>query len=145
MKTTIDHLLTPRFRVIGDYPKAEFQAGSLLVKIQYATEEIYHIDKYASVGGMNLEEIQKYPNLFQQLQWWEERKEEEMPKYLKISKDLQLPAKEFDYYKVYKWHIEKLFAQIDQDKMFGCSLTTFTPEYTYQPCSYEEYLANVKL
>jgi len=49
----------------------------------------------------------------------------------------------FSYYKVVNWRMDIMFAQIN-DTMSGCSLLSFSPEYTYQPCSEEEYLLNQK-
>ena len=54
----------PKYIVIGGYPKCQFKKGDILLRIENATNEIYHLDKNVIVGGIDLEELEKYPNLF---------------------------------------------------------------------------------
>lgn len=130
MKTTIDHLLAPRFEVIADYP------DQILEKNQVVRGLVNYVTGTVKVN------LTEYPHLFRPLNWWEKRTEDEMPKYLKIGLGIELPTIKFDYYEVHKWHMNKLFAQVDLNRMSGCDLTAWKPEYTYQPCSETEYLQN---
>jgi len=65
----IDDLMKPRYKVIADYPDNEFSVGEILPDEVVSNEE---------------DEILKYPHLFKKLEWWEERRESEMPEYVKI-------------------------------------------------------------
>jgi hypothetical protein len=132
MKKTIDHLLTPRFEVIGDYPDSILEVGKIVLgKMCYVLEST-KVD------------LTDFPHLFKPLNWWEYRKEEDMPEYLKIDNVKMGLKKEpdFSYYKVVNWRMNIMFGEINGNS--GCSLLSFSPEYTYQPCSEEEYLLNQK-
>lgn len=74
-KIQID-LLAPRYKVIADYPKSNMSIGKIL-KVE---DDFFYIgDGYAVEESY----LTKFPHLFKKLEWWEERKEEEMPKYIK--------------------------------------------------------------
>lgn len=60
---TID-LLTPRFKVIADYIGNNVEVGTIFT---------------SDIG----EYYEKFPANFKRLEWWEERKLEEMPEYVK--------------------------------------------------------------
>lgn len=62
-------LLKPRYKCIADWPfmPRHIKVGELVAEV--------FIIKAA-----------KYPHLFKKLEWWEERKPEDMPEYLKIHK-----------------------------------------------------------
>ena len=62
---TVEELLKPRWKVIADYPKSQFKVGEI---IESKTGFLYCFEDY--------------PHLFQPLQWWEERKLEDMPEYV---------------------------------------------------------------
>lgn len=82
-KEKIEQLLRPRYKVIADYPGIEDYGWKLheIISPQYYTEK--------TVGFCS-----KYPHLFRKLQWWEERKPEEIPQYVKTSDSV---------FKVDKW------------------------------------------
>lgn len=73
---TREELLKPRYKVIADYPRSNFNIGDIWpdVAAEWTTKE--QID-------YTLEEMSKYPSLFKKLEWWEEREPEDMPEYLK--------------------------------------------------------------
>lgn len=70
-------LLWPRYKVIADYP-GNNQAVGTIIQLYEATnavviEQMYFYDKY--------------PYLFQKLEWWMDRKSEDMPEYVKWNKE----------------------------------------------------------
>lgn len=69
---TAEELLKPRFEVIADYPNYIFDVGEII-----ETERAYRPVSFAK----NLEE---FPHLFRKLNWWKHRKEEDMPKRIKL-------------------------------------------------------------
>ena len=77
-------LLTPRFRVIGEYPNCKFREGDLLQRIPRATDDWYHADIHAVVGGHDISELRKYPHLFRELKWYEDLDSKDFPKYCKV-------------------------------------------------------------
>lgn len=135
MKTTIDHLLTPRFEVIADYPNSQFKVGEILdrdwAEYPYGDE---------STESPNWK-VSNYPNLFRPLNWWEKRTEEEMPKYLKQVSDSGIML----YFMIGNWDMGNLTGIWDSNKTKGCSIKSYLPEYTFQPCSESEYLENLQL
>lgn len=87
MSTSIDHLLKPRYKVIADFPKAKYIVGEIL----HVVDSIDEADRFPFQQGhspiMNdAGQFDKYPHLFKKLQWWEDRKSEEMPEYVIRSK-----------------------------------------------------------
>ena len=64
---TVEELLMPRYKVIADYPGMD------------DSYEIGEVLKPAYTGI-----VDAYPHLFRKLNWWEERKVEDMPEYVKV-------------------------------------------------------------
>lgn len=86
---TPEELLKPRRKVIAPFPGMHFigEGGFSNNEIfypEYKHERYYH----------NGVDIDNYPHLFKNLEWWEERKPEDMPEYYKIDG------------KVFKWEPE---------------------------------------
>ena len=69
----VSELFKPRFRVIADYPNG-----------RYKKNEIVSPDKkgWLSWAGNPSD----YPAIFKKLEWWEERTNEDLPKYVKIER-----------------------------------------------------------
>ncbi len=63
---TVENLMMPRYKVIADYPGMD------------DSYEIGEVLKPAYTGI-----VDAYPHLFRKLNWWEERKVEDMPDYVK--------------------------------------------------------------
>ncbi len=75
---TIEELMKPRYKVVDSFPFNKF----------YKVGDILTDDGKTVVTNQDGEvmfacEFNNYPNVFQSLEWWEERKIEDMPKYLK--------------------------------------------------------------
>lgn len=81
---TVEDLLKPRYKVIADYPGSNFNIGDIL-----------HNPEYFDKRNSNLN---KYPAIFKPLSWWEDRKPEEMPEYVKFTKEY-MEFKKGDVYK----------------------------------------------
>ena len=67
---TVEELLMPRYKVIADYPNTPYGLNQVLTK-----REIRF--------GMGSLSPENYPAIFRKLNWWEERKVEDMPDYVK--------------------------------------------------------------
>lgn len=63
----IQKLLKPRYRVIASYPSSGYEVGSTI----------------ENIGENYCMFLNEYPHLFRKLEWWEERKESDLPKYVK--------------------------------------------------------------
>lgn len=70
-KKSIEELLKPRYKVVALWPNTEFKVGQIVT------------DTY----GLALKFYDNYPHLFKKLEWWEDRKPEEMPEYVKRNED----------------------------------------------------------
>ncbi len=66
---SIDELMITRFKVVANYPKSTYKIGAI----------IHCFD----VKLMNESYFKTYPAIFQLLEWWMERKEGDMPEYVK--------------------------------------------------------------
>ena len=64
---TVEELLMPRYKVIADYPSSPYYVGEIKDRL----------------GDNVAAHFAKYPHLFRKLNWWEERKVEDMPDYVK--------------------------------------------------------------
>jgi hypothetical protein len=70
-----EELLKPRYKVIADFPYNTFgEVGSILDRDWGWNGDDENGFKH---------HISHYPHLFKKLQWWEERKQEGMPEYVK--------------------------------------------------------------
>lgn len=65
---SIEDLMKPRYKVIADYPNSCYRVGVI-------------IDKY--IRPVTADFYDKFPHLFQKLEWYEERSVDDMPEYVK--------------------------------------------------------------
>ena len=88
---TVEELLKPRYKVIAQYPNTPYEISDL-VNISDDGNLFHAITTWVGPDGQlieqqkyyhSIETLQKYPHLFKQLEWWEDRKLEEMPEYVK--------------------------------------------------------------
>jgi hypothetical protein len=130
---TPEELLRPRYKVIAEFPRIEDFEGCEIdnIIITLSEDNLY----------------EKYPHLFKKLGWWEDRKEEDMPMYLKRTgmvddDDSPLP----DWYLKVKKHFNygngewrdnsvHIFCIDPSERTYGTGL--FYSEF--EPCTEEEY------
>jgi hypothetical protein len=126
MKT--QELLSPRFEVIEDYPNSIYKVGSI---INTGYDRIF--------CDPNSIKFSDFPHLFRKIQWFENRKEEEMPMFLKHK---SLSGKT-TYHKVILWDLSNpQFIQWKYSNQDFGNLGMWSINYNYMPCSEEEYLQN---
>ncbi len=78
----IEELLRPRYKVIADYPHNPWLVGEVLFvddKGELVGETIGYVD-YAYEIMEN--EVSNFPSCFRRIEWWEDRKVEDMPEYV---------------------------------------------------------------
>lgn len=61
------NLLKPRYEVISDFPGSTYHVGEIVQCLESNTEHF------------------RWPTIFRQLEWWEKRKENELPRYIKTN------------------------------------------------------------
>lgn len=86
---TPEELMKPRYKVIADYPKSIYLIGNI-INAGTTSEDCIYCDREGP-------RMRHYPHLFKKLEWWEERKIEEMPEYVKGISPNDL------VYKMVKW------------------------------------------
>lgn len=74
---TNEQLLQPRYEVIAGYPDSEFKIGEILDR------DWFKYENDDEETGKIIWKISDFPHLFRKLKWWEKRKPEEMPEYVK--------------------------------------------------------------
>src|SRR6187551_3141251 len=126
----MNDLMVKRFKVIADYPDSPANVGEIFTKIE-------GIQNYTNGRfSFDVRTLERYPHLFKELQWWEERTIDEMPKYLKLSPEQKdnycISLKEI--FKVYKW--KNGFAQIDEENEYDVLNNT---QLHFIPATLEEY------
>lgn len=128
-------LLLPRFEVIADYPKSTFEnykIRDVLELKEITSDKIFHNSDEIWVGNFfKQDDLEKFPHLFKRLNWWERRKEEDMPKKLMslMDKDKENP----EIYDIVKWDMINMLGFIDLETRSVCDLLIFNPEYSYIP------------
>jgi len=124
---TVEELLMPRYRVIADYPHNPYKIGDLLEEF---TKTAFKLT--VTYNGNSMDEtqantypasaIEKMPHLFRKLNWWEERKVEDMPEYVK---PVSAP---YYIFKVVKFTQDEYCYFIgNNDKEIGEFTSRFTP------------------
>ena len=123
----------PRFKVIADYPRSIFKIDEI---IDNGYEFIF-----GDADGLKYSD---FPHLFKKLNWWENRTEKEMPKYLKHR--LDLVTENWTYDIIESWDMKTLVGWLNEEERKCCSLRSWNPEYGYFPATkedYENYIANL--
>lgn len=69
-----NNLLAPRYKVIADWPLSELSETRIGQIFEITITDVATLDVVLPL-------YDKYPHLFRKLEWWEERKPEEMPEY----------------------------------------------------------------
>lgn len=121
---TNEELMTPRFKVIDDYPNSLFKIDEILTN----NERIFCDE--------NSKRYSDFPNIFKPLEWWEERELTDFPKYLKEEYSNIVIKVENYYLKYHKIHF----------RYFDLEIQNFSNEYIYDfiPSTEEEYLEYIK-
>lgn len=125
MALDVKELMRPRYEVIADYPGNQNKVGSIIVCPDYDFTAQYWI-----------EANDKYPHLFKKLNWWEHRKVEDMPMFLRSDLDAKSPT----FHKIVEWRMRELWGVIDPENRSVCSLMAFNPKFGYFPATEQEYL-----
>jgi hypothetical protein len=75
-------LLIPRYKIIANYFHSPYEIGDYLENV---TNFRFVVTKHCNIQSLaSIETLDKMTHLFKKLKWWEERKSEEMPVYLKM-------------------------------------------------------------
>lgn len=69
----MNEIFKPRFKQIADYPGSKTRKGDILICPDYDNQ--FTVDYW-------VKDKESYPQIFQKLYWYEERKECELPKYV---------------------------------------------------------------
>jgi hypothetical protein len=99
----VEELLKPRYKVIADYPfNKSFKIGEVIAlneiddRPHLVKEEYALIQNTVVTHTFYKTDFDKYPHLFKKLEWWQERKESDMPEYVKWAHDGKI-------HKVFQW------------------------------------------
>jgi hypothetical protein len=84
---TPEQLLVPRIKVIDKYPGMEaepFYVGQIITLTMHESDGYIHIPlKHIPGSYMRKEFFETFPNIFQPLPWYLDRKQEDMPAFIK--------------------------------------------------------------
>jgi hypothetical protein len=133
MAKTVEELMLPRYKVMADYPDSEFQVGEVLLQCKDGVR-LVSLSRNMYVDWFKVE---KWPSIFNKLEWWEERKTKELPDYVRDDNGV---------YKVKEWHTESapkcsvfIIPAVHKGYTEDCS---YCPLYSdFMPATAEEYAA----
>lgn len=136
---TTEELLKPRIKVAADYPDCPYAVGSII-----EIEEDQEGDQYLAVSGFIVYFPEKYPHLFKKLEWWEERKLEEMPEYVKITSTPMLVERFIAIGQIVKIHKHFSTSWGDYSKsgcqVFGDDFMSYSKCLPATQTEYEQYI-----
>jgi hypothetical protein len=101
-----EDLMKVRYKVIADYPNSDYTVGAILNTHNYE-------DRWSGVAE---DFCNQFPHLFKKLEWWEERKLEDMPKYVKFIDDFWR-YRETEIAEVFNWYKYPLSACIHHSEV----------------------------
>lgn len=104
-RLSVEDLMKPRYKVIAAYPNYTFDIGGILIVADDG--ELYSENEgYCSLAGRVFkEDADKYPHLFKKLEWWEDLKPKQLPKYVKWNQG--------GIFEVVNWRSNPNTAQLD--------------------------------
>jgi hypothetical protein len=125
MPLSPEELLAPRYKVIADYPDSIFDVGFIL------NYDAMNLTAFWEDGNLFID-LDKYPNIFKPLEWYEDREIDEMPEYVKCIKTPNQVTMPGDVIKVDKW-FDHTIAKSGQEMYVmstNCYLPATNSEYT---------------
>jgi len=131
----IQELLKPRILCIKPDTSGKFKEGDIFYKRDLNVGYVYVTSDFEGFNGkvLKAEHGENFPHLFRKLEWWEMRKVEEMPEYLKFH--------DGEVIKVNNWNIETLCCEREDGG--GCNLDLWAKGYGYFPSTEQEYLTYI--
>lgn len=137
MSLPIEQLLMPRYMVIADFWNNPFSLGQVLILEYNRAQKVWFYNLVENDGFRIIYEIEfkEYPHLFRPMPWYEGRKVEEMPEYLKYP---SAPNPEvFPVFKVNKW------VDVSGKWEYGFNGKLVDLQNDFIPATSEEYISHI--
>jgi hypothetical protein len=130
-------LLVPRYKVIADYPGCPYDIGVILIADENG--ELYNETYGYTQSAIKImaKDAERFKHLVKPLQWWEERKPEEMPEYVKCLKYPGPPLIEGAVYKIQEW----LDGDGKSKNDSGNTVWIFTYTNCFEPATEADFLS----
>ena len=125
----MEELLQPRFKVIAPYPCSIHKLEDIILTYESAMSYAVQIDDVSEKIC-----LKDYPHIFKKLEWFEDRKIEDLPKYLKDEFETYN-----DYYEVLQYSLNLGTVDVINNK-YGLLDDQFIE--TFKPATKEEYETN---
>lgn len=139
MSLSKEQLLAPRYKVIALWPYCHEEVGGIITVYAGESAYLYTLGKdsvhvYPSDRNRTTTDwYEQYPHLFQKLEWWEERKPEDMPEYVRQKNSNAIFKCRFDLNETSAY-----FMYLEED-----SIHPYHPFYEiWEPATYTEYINN---
>lgn len=123
-------LLKPRFELIAEFPNNHYGKVGTILDRDWAK---YPNDDETEKA---IWRISDFPHLFRKLNWWEHRKESEMPKKLKSLASKDNPDFDIDKEEIFhilKWDMNGMMGFTNIEKREVCDLELWGEGYGYIP------------
>lgn len=124
----------PRYKVTGDYPTREYDGwkiGDVIQLIQPQFDKEYYC-YHTGYMLWNPEKFNKYPTLFRKLHWWEDKRKEDLPQYLRYGTNGKVR-------KVNEYYILPGSVRVN---FVGGRQRTLTVDWN--PCTEKDYIDQIK-
>ena len=134
-------LMKRRVKLLNGYPRCPYKVGEIFIQTYHPDGETWYWKcSLFSDNDMVQGWPEKFPHLFKELAWWEERKPEEMPEYVEDSNGV--------ISKVERWQPPMEI----EDGMSNMRMITATNNWQvisnvmchFQPTDYTQYLNSKK-
>lgn len=135
MPLTSEQLLKPRYKLISDYPGNKHKLGEVLHgRNDNMSGRLVFMIYIEFETWRSEEELDKYGDIFKLLQWWEYRKLEDLPEYVKKERTGQVFKVDQHLYN--DRYSDEMFRR-DQSR---CICMGMTCDYSdFLPATIEEY------
>lgn len=133
---TPEELLRPRVIIENKWPNCPYAVGDILIQ---DGDYYWVVDDISWYSKIPKQDVELYPYLMRPLEWWEERKVEDMPEYIKEASSIY---KIGEFIKVAEWEMES------DEQDIACFRDEkdnhFTWVRAFIPATEAEYLQYVK-
>lgn len=128
MSLSVEELMIPRYMLIANYPGNDLPIGTI-----YTTDSKAWIWSNLRLAPKN---IKDYPANFRKMEWWEGRREEDMPKYIKHADSLYRMDEVIE---VIDWHMDEEIPCFQDNSVMGTWVRGFLPATEAEYLTYKQH------
>lgn len=113
MSLSVEELLKPRYKVIAPFPRGFLPVGTVFILDNESVIAALPNGKKKITSSYYYSEPEECPNIFKELKFWEERRKEDLPKYIKYVDDKGTEFEKTICLEVKEWIIDDEYTRPD--------------------------------